>query len=259
MFLQKLFSLNGKVTIVTGAAGQLGSEMCKALCQAGSLVVIADLDGVKAEDLAKVLQERGSKCYNIQVDITSKKSVQTLLNKALNEFGKIDVLINNAGVACFTPFEKRTLKEFEKVIDANVKGTFLCSQIIGKQMIKQKYGNIINIASIYGMVGADQRIYADSGRNSSEVYAFSKGGIINFTRYLAVYLAPYNIRVNCISPGGIFNNQDSEFVKNYSYKTPLGRMGKDTELNGAIIFLASDASSYVTGHNLVVDGGWTAW
>lgn len=255
----KLFDLKGRVVLLTGANGQLGQAMAEVLFESGADIVFAD----KSLDICRKkeanIRRSGGRVISIKVDVTDKSSVKKCVKKVTSHFKKIDILINNAGIGVFTPFEKRTIKDFDRVIAVNVKGPFICSQVVCEDMMKRKSGNIINIGSIYGLVAPDQRIYGDSGRNCSEVYAMSKAAIIQLTRYLACYLSKYNIRVNCISPGGIFNNQASKFVKNYSYKTPLSRMGFSEDIKGAIAYLASDASKYVTGHNIVVDGGFTCW
>lgn len=259
MHIQELFNLKGKVAIVTGAVGQLGTQITNALFEAGAYVVIADLNLSECQKKAKTISKNTARCIGVELDVTKKESVKKMTSLTVKKFGRIDILVNNAGIAVFTPFKKRSLKEFDKIIKVNINGVFLCSQIVSKQMIKQKEGNIINIGSIYGVVSPDPRIYVDSGRNSSEVYGITKAGIIGLTRYLAVHLAKNNIRVNCISPGGIFNKQSKKFIENYCSKTPSGRMGKDTDIKGAVVYLASKASDYVTGHNLIIDGGLTIW
>jgi NAD(P)-dependent dehydrogenase (short-subunit alcohol dehydrogenase family) len=251
------FRLEGMVVVVTGAAGQVGDQLTKAYSEAGAHVVLADINAEECAKRAKTLSKSGKKCIGLAMDITDRRSVENALNAVLTGFGKVDVLVNNAGMGVFTPFETRSVDEFEKALKINLTGTFLCSQVFSSQMIKQKSGSIINIGSVYGVTTADYRIYGDSGRNSSEVYAATKAGVIHMTRYLAAYLARHGIRVNCISPGGLFNSQAPEFVKNYEYKTPMGRMADDTDLKGAAVFLASPAAKYVTGQNLVVDGGFT--
>jgi NAD(P)-dependent dehydrogenase (short-subunit alcohol dehydrogenase family) len=233
------FRLYGKVICITGASGQIGKALVKAYQEAGADVVPTDLD------------------TEIPLDVTDKKSVEKARDAIVAKYGKIDILVNNAGIAVFIPFEERTVEEFDKVMNVNVRGTFLCSQVFAEEL-KKTYGCIINVGSIYGMVSADKRIYGNSGRNSSEVYAASKAGIIHMTRYLATYLAP-NIRVNCVSPGGVFNNQDEHFIRSYEFKTPLGRMATADDLVGAFIFLASDSARYITGQNIAVDGGFTLW
>ncbi|MFH1506867.1 MAG: SDR family oxidoreductase [Candidatus Omnitrophota bacterium] len=259
MHASKLFDLDKKVILITGANGQLGMVIAQVLSESGASVILADKVLNICMNKEAQIRKAGGKAIAIKLDVTDKLSVERCVKKALLHFKKIDILINNAGIGVYTPFEKRTISDFDKVMSVNVKGVFLCSQVISRLMKKNKGGNIINIGSIYGLVAPDQRIYAASGRNCSEVYAMSKAAVIQFTRYLASYLSKYNIRVNCISPGGVFNKQAAAFVRNYSYRAPLGRMAFAEELKGAILYLASDASKYVTGHNLVVDGGFTCW
>jgi len=262
---KELFDLSGKVVVLTGAAGLLGTEYAEALSEAGASVVLADINEERCNSLAK---ELGSKFdtspMSISLDLNGKSSVERMVDTVVSKYSKIDILINNAVCNPLTedfhaPFEEFSLENWDKVIAVNMTGVFLCCQAAGSQMVKQGYGNIINISSTYGLVGADQRIYGDSGINSSIVYAATKAAVLNMTRYLAAYWEGKNIRVNTLSPGGVYNNQADEFVKNYSYRTILGRMAEKHEYRGAILFLASDASSYMTGANLVVDGGWTAW
>ena len=266
----ELFSLNGKVAVVTGALGLIGKNHCVALAEAGANIVVCDLDEIKCKDFASSLP---TKSIGVGVDITNKSSVENLRDKTLKEFAKIDVLVNNAAIndmfenpqaaTELSMFENYPLEMWKKSLDVNVTGTFLCSQVIGTEMAKVGKGSIINVASTYGMVGPDQSIYKNpNGKQSfykSAAYPATKGAIINFTRFLATYWGSKGVRVNTLSPGGVENNQDEYFVNNYSAKTPLGRMAQSTDYKGAIIFLSSDASSYMTGANLVVDGGWTAW
>lgn len=266
----ELFSLKDKVAIVTGALGLIGRNHCHALADAGANVVVCDLDELKCKEFASTLS---TKSFGVGADITVKSSVENLRDKTLNEFGKIDILINNAAIndmfenplaaAEQSMFENYPLEMWQKSLDVNITGTFLCSQVIGKEMAKAGKGSIINVASTYGLVGPDQSIYKKpNGSQSfykSPAYPATKGAIVNFTRFLAAYWGNKGVRVNTLTPGGVENNQDEYFVKNYSAKTPLGRMAYPSEYKGAIIFLASDASSYMTGANLIVDGGWTAW
>ena len=200
-------------------------------------------------------------CYH-PLDVVDQQSVKTLVRWTVKRCKKIDILVNGAmgvGKNFYASVERYTQDDFNKVLSVNVTGTFLCSRAVAEVMKKDRGGSIINIASIYGVVAADPSIYAGSGINSPAAYAASKGAIVNLTRYLAVTWAKENIRVNSISPGGVFNDQPEEFVSNYSKRTPLGRMAKKSDLKGAVVFLASPASGYITGHNLLVDGGWTAW
>jgi NAD(P)-dependent dehydrogenase (short-subunit alcohol dehydrogenase family) len=267
--LPEIFSLDNKVAIVTGALGLIGKHHCEALAEAGANVVVCDLDNEKCNELAQTLPE---KSIGVGTDITKKKSVKDLLDKTLKEFGKIDILINNAAIndmfespqtaAEQSKFENYPLELWQTSLDVNVTGMFLCSQVIGSVMAEAGGGSIINIASTYGIVAPDQTLYQQpDGTQSfykSAAYPVTKGAVISFTRFLASYWGGRGVRVNTLSPGGVENNQDEFFIDNYKRKTPLGRMAQPTDYKGALIFLASDASSYMTGANLVVDGGWTA-
>ena len=264
-----LFSLEGKVAIVTGALGLIGKNHCEALADAGAHVVVADINGEACESFAKNL---GKNHLGIACNVTDEKNLTAARDAILKKFGTIDVLVNNAAIndmfenpllaAEQSAFEKYPVASFRASLEVNVTGVFLCSQIFGTVMAAQRSGSIINLASTYGMVGPDQSIYLDAeGKRTfykSAVYPTTKGAVINFTRFLAAYWGEKNVRVNTLSPGGVENAQDETFVNNYSAKTPLGRMAKPSDYKGALIFLASDASSYMTGANLVVDGGWTA-
>lgn len=270
----ELFSLRGKVAVVTGAVGLLGKQHCYALAEAGANVVVADLDERRCRAFAEELSGKNlPRALGISVDITNRKSVEALRDRVLQEFGRIDILVNNAAIndmfenpqaaAELSKFENYPLDLWEKSLSVNVTGTFLCSQVIGAVMAKARRGSIINIASTYGIVAPDQALYRrPDGTQTfykSPAYPTSKGAIIAFTRFLAAYWGRSGVRVNCLSPGGVENEQDEYFVKNYAERTPLGRMAAPTDYKGAIVFLASDASAYMTGANLVVDGGWTIW
>jgi len=265
MTSKNLFELKDKVVVLVGASGLLGQQYSESLSEAGANVVLADLNFLNC----KKLESKLKKSYNVnpmsvKVDITKKQSIIQMVKKVMKKYSKIDILINNAifpegPKERSVEFENFSLSVWNKVVSVNLTGVFLCCQEIGKVMVKQKQGNIINISSIYGLTGADQRIYGKSKLNSSPAYAVTKSGILNLTRYLASYWHDKGIRVNTLSLGGVQNNQDSSFTKNYSYKTMVGRMAHKDDYSGAIIFLASNTSSYMTGSNLVVDGGWTAW
>lgn len=266
----ELFSLKNRVAIVTGALGLIGKNHCQALAEAGANIIVCDLDENRCIEFAATLP---IKSIGVGVDITKKSSVENLRDKVVKEFGKIDILVNNAAIndmfenpqaaAELSMFENYPLDMWQKSIDVNVTGTFLCSQVLGTEMVKAGKGSIINVASTYGIVGPDQSIYKKPDGSQtfykSAAYPATKGAIINFTRFLAAYWGNKGVRVNTLSPGGVENNQDEYFVKNYSSKTPLNRMAYPTDYKGAIVFLSSDASAYMTGANLVVDGGWTAW
>ena len=265
MNVEQLFDLSGKVVIITGAAGNLGSRYAVGLSQFGANVVLADIDYIKCKQMAKKIKEKYlTDPEPIKLDLTKKKSISNVVSKVLKKYSKIDVLINNAAYQGNdkirkTSFENLSLDDWNKSISVNLTGVFLMCQQVGKIMKKQKQGNIINIGSTYGLVAPDQRIYGDSGQNAAAFYSASKGGVINLTRYLASYWNRTGIRVNTLTPGGVGNNQKSNFIKKYSNKTMLGRMAKKDEYVSAILFLSSDASSYMTGSNLIIDGGWTAW
>lgn len=268
--MSDLFSLDNKVAIVTGALGLIGKNHCFALAEAGANVVACDLNGKMCEEFAKNLPNDS---IGMGVDITSPDSLKNLRDEVLNKFGNIDVLVNNAAINDMfenpsaaleqSMFENYPLDMWKKSLEVNVTGMFLCSQIIGTEMAKKKYGSIINVASTYGIVAPDQSLYKnEKGEQTfykSPAYPATKGAVISFTKFLAAYWGNKGVRVNTLSPGGVENSQNEFFIKNYSIRTPLGRMAAPTDYKGAIVYLASDASSYMTGANLVVDGGWTCW
>ncbi len=266
----EIFSLKNKTAIVTGALGLIGKEHCKALSEAGANVVVADIDGSKCSELAKTLS---TESIGVSLDVTKKDLIQNFRDNVLNRFGHIDILVNNAAINDMfedpkaateqSKFENYPLELWQKSIDVNLTGVFLCSQILGTEMAKQKCGSIINIASTYGITAPDQSLYIKNDDTQSffkpPAYSATKGAVIMFTKYLAAYWGKDGVRVNTLTPGGVENNQDEFFIEKYSSKTPLGRMAKPSDYKGALIFLASDASSYMTGANLIVDGGWTCW
>lgn len=269
----ELFSLKGKVAVVTGALGLLGKQHCYALAEAGANVVVTDLDDAASRAFAEELSCSYPKAIGFGADITRPESVKALRDATLDAFGKIDVLVNNAAIndmfenptaaAELSKFENYPLALFQKSLDVNVTGMFLCSQILGTEMAKQRSGSIINIASTYGIVAPDQSLYRKPDGTQtfwkSVAYPVTKGAVLSFTRFLAAYWGSQNVRVNALSPGGVENAQEEFFIRQYAARTPLGRMAKPTDYKGAIVFLASDASAYMTGANLVVDGGWTVW
>ncbi len=264
------FDLNGKVAIVTGAVGLIGQEHCRALAAAGADVVAADLDGAACAELATSLP---GKALGLALNVTDYASVENLRDQVIEQFGRIDILVNNAAVndmfenpalaAEQSQFEHYPLTMWQRSLDVNVTGVFICSQVLGSRMAADGGGSIINVASTYGIVAPDQSLYKnDRGEQTfykSAAYPATKGAVISFTRFLAAYWGGKGVRVNTLSPGGVENQQDDWFVQNYAERTPLGRMAKATDYQGAVVFLASDASSYMTGANLVVDGGWTCW
>jgi len=262
-------SLTGKTAIVTGSLGFLGKYFCAGLAQAGASLVVLDLDKEKCRDFAAELAEK----YYVQAegfgcDITNKESIRKVLDKVIRNFSHVDILLNNASYrssnpkSLHAPFEEYSLEEWQNMMDVNVNGTFLCSQIVGDSMRRSEAGgSIINVASIYGVLGTDHRIYPNGSNrtNNPAAYSAAKGAVLSLTRYLATYWGNSGIRVNSISPGGIENNQNEEFVSQYSSRIPMARMGKPEEMIASVIYLASDASSYVTGQNILLDGGLSAW
>ena len=275
MTIQEKFNLTGRVAIVTGGGGQLGTEFCRTLAEAGASVVVADLLMDHAVRSNKLLADAGYASFPIQLDITNVDSVAETIAETIKRFGRIDILVNcaamdpkfdpDAAARGITPgsFEDYPLEQWNAALNVNLTGMFLMTQACVKYMVAQgKKGSIINICSTYGLNGPDQRIYVKDGKRVAfkpVYYTVTKAGVMGFTKYLAAYYANTEIRVNALTPGGVFNNHEDYFVKNYSAKTILGRMAKKDEMNGALLFLASDASSYMTGNNVVVDGGWTAW
>lgn len=265
----ELFDLTGRTAVVTGACGLLGVQHCEALLEAGATVIAADLNTDDVEALATSL---GKGCRGFAVDVTSSESLVSLRDSILQREGQLDILVNNAAVndmfenpelaGHLSQFEHYPLDSWKKSLDVNVTGVYLTSQILGTEMAKRGSGSIINVASTYGMVGPDQSIYKEAGKEQlfykSPAYPATKGAVLNFTRFLAAYWGKKGVRVNSLSPGGVENGQDEWFIENYSAKTVLGRMAHKSDYRGAVVFLASDASAYMSGSNLVVDGGWTA-
>jgi 2-deoxy-D-gluconate 3-dehydrogenase len=269
--------LTGRVAIVTGGAGLLGAEFCRTLAGAGAVVVIADLDQAAASILANTIAGEGGSALAVQADVTSPASVGEMVKVALEAYGRLDILVNSAALdpkfdpltlnsAPLTPnsipFEDYPLEQWNQALAVNLTGAFLCCQAAAKPMLAQGGGVMVNLSSIYGLAAPDQRMYQRPGQPPQykpAYYSVTKAGILGLTKYLAAYYAGQNIRVNALSPGGVYNGHDDEFVQAYSARAVLGRMAEKDEMNGALLFLASDASKYMTGANLVVDGGWTTW
>lgn len=257
------FNLNGKTAILTGGTGLVGKAFAEGLAEFGCRVVICDLNQDRCDNLAQELERKYNiDCLGLQLNVSDKRDIEAVVAKVLGKFEKIDILITchqNITSKFFEKFEDYSEKDWDDIILVNLKGVFLCCQVVGKQMLKQGFGNIINIASTYGVVSPNQEIYEGTKMGSPAAYSSSKGGVIALTRYLATYWGEKNIRVNAISPHGVYNNHEETFVSNFSKKSPLGRMSQKEEVVNGLIYLASDASKYVTGHNLMIDGGWTVW
>ncbi len=254
-----MYNVEGKSILVTGALGQLGRAYCTALAQAGARVIVSDVDGEACGKFAGELIGDVDH-IGIPLDVGDPASVKSAFATIEEQYGTLDVLVNNAGIAVFTPFAERSFEDFMRVFRVNAGGVFLCTQAASALMQKNgTKGVIVNIGSIYGVVSSNPSIYTDCNRMNSECYSGSKAAIIHMTKYFAAHLAPYSIRVNCLSPGGVFNHQGEDFVENYTKKTPMARMGSEEDMARALLFLASRDCPYLTGHNLIVDGGFTAW
>ena len=272
----ELFRLDGRVALITGGAGLLGRRHCEALLELGARVVIGDLDGSRAEELATQLSPQNA--LGVQLDVADQEAVQTTVEAAVHRFGRLDILVNNAALTVrggserlspadyFAPVETYSRAVWDQALAVNLTGMLLCAQAAGRQMLAQGGGVMVNVASTYGVVAPDQRIYegvrspyADTPFNTPVSYAVTKSAVLGLTRYLATYWGRKNIRVNALTPHGVYDNHDETFVRNFVYRSPLGRMARKDEYRGALLFLVSDASSYMTGANLIVDGGWTAW
>jgi NAD(P)-dependent dehydrogenase (short-subunit alcohol dehydrogenase family) len=267
-----LFDLGGKVAVVTGGAGILGQQFCAGLAESGATVVVVDLEADKAQELAQALSGRYKiTAIGIGCDVSIPKSVQEMVESVVSEYGEINILHNNAAGksddldAFFAPFEEYSLDQWRKIMAVNIDGMFLVAQAVGKQMVAQaKGGSIIQTASIYGLMAPDHRIYEgsfylDRKINTPAVYTASKAAVIGLTKHLATYWADKGIRVNTLTPGGAESGQNEEFNRRYSARIPMNRMAAAQEMVGALLYLASDASSYVTGQNIIVDGGLNAW
>lgn len=264
--------MSGRTALVTGACGILGQHFCRALADSGAGVVAVDLEEPAVSALAGDLQaEYGVPALGLVCDVSRPGDVAAMLSEASRQLGGLHVVVNNAASktddleAFFAPTEDYSLESWREVMSVNLEGLFLVAQGAGRLMIEQgEGGTIIQIASIYGVVAPDDRIYEGShylGRqiNTPPVYAASKAGVVGLTRYLAARWAPHGIRVNSLTPGGVRSGQNDAFVERYTARVPLQRMAEAEEMAGPLIFLASPASSYVTGQNIIVDGGLTAW
>jgi gluconate 5-dehydrogenase len=260
-----LFSLQGEVAIVTGGTGHIGYAIAEGLSQFGANVVIAGRDEDKCCNVAqKISSKTGNKCIGVKLDISSRESVKYGFKKAALNMGGINILINNSSYSAQNSLGKMTDEEWQIGLDGTITGVMICTQEVLHYLQKSQCQNraIVNIASMYGIVSPDPRIYGDTGFDNPPNYGVGKAAIIHLTKYAACHLAQYGVRVNCISPGPFPDLEVQEnkwFIKRLKEKTPLNRIGHPQEIKGAVVFLSSNASSYVTGHNLVVDGGWTIW
>ena len=275
--LEKFFDLKKKIIVITGGAGYLGSHFSSVLSDIGALPFILDNNEKALTHLKRLFVKKKRKGYFFLTDLDNEVEVNEVVNSIIQKHKKIDCLINSAGFTgaamkknnsnYFEKFEKYDFNLWQNSLNGNLSSTFIVTKLVGKHMLKRKKGSIINIASDYGVIAPDHRIYEANKKfnykgvsfNTPVSYSVAKSGIISMTKYLAAYWAKKGIRVNCISPAGIKKRHDKKFVEQLSQRIPLGRMANPTEFNGAIIYLCSNASSFVTGHNLVIDGGKTIW
>jgi NAD(P)-dependent dehydrogenase (short-subunit alcohol dehydrogenase family) len=262
------FRLGGKTALITGGAGILGQRFAHGLARAGAMVAVVDLREEAAREVAATI---GPNAQGFGCDVASPQSVQACVDAVVAHFGRIDILHNNAATKTadprkfFTAFEDYPLDVWRDVMSVNIDGMFLMAQSVGRQLLRQGQGGaVIQTASIYGLVGPDPSIYEGSEYlggpiNTPAVYAASKSAVVGLTKWLATHWAEAGIRVNCLVPGGVSSGQNLTFSERYSSRVPMGRMAEPDEMVPALLYLASDASSYVTGQVLAVDGGWTAW
>lgn len=264
MTFAKLFDLTGRTALVTGGAGHLGRTFTETLLEQGARVALMDIsENVHA--VANGFDHTGEKVRSFKVDLELEETLRASFLEVISWSGGLDILVNNAafvGTSALTgwnePFEKQTTGTFRRCLEVNLTAVFTLCQLAAPHLKKSGHGSIINIASIYAIVGPDNRIYEGTSMNNASAYGASKAGVVQFTSWLATSLAP-DIRANVITPGGVARGQPASFVEQYNYRTPLGRMAKEEDFCGAIAYFASDASAYVTGHNLIVDGGWCVW
>jgi len=275
MGLSELFDLSGRVAVITGGAGLLGMQHAEAIAEAGCCPVIADINGKSAKEKARIIADRYEVAsFGFQTDITNKTQVDNLLKEVLAVLGRVDILINNAandpkvvsdGNLSWSRFENLTVDTWYKDLAVGLTGAFLCSQTFGFYMAKNDGGVILNIGSDLGVIAPDQRIYRKKGIDESAqqvkpvTYSVVKHGLVGLTKYLATYWAHKNVRVNALSPGGVYTTQSDDFVSKLTNLIPMGRMAKINEYTAAVLFLVSDASSYMTGSNLIIDGGRSSW
>lgn len=264
--IYELMSLNDRVALITGGAGHIGSAMAEALAELGANIVIVD---IPLESCSAVC-EKINKNYNVDalplfVDLAEEEQIRLIPQKVIHKFRRLDILVNCAAFVgtsklqgWTTPFEEQCADTWRRALDVNLTAPFILTQACTPALKESGHGSVINVASTYGLVGPDMRLYMGTTMGNPAAYAASKGGLLQLTRWLATVLAP-DIRVNAITPGGVRRNQPKQFCERYIEKTPLKRMAAEEDFKGAVAYLASDLSSYVTGQNLIVDGGWTVW
>ncbi|GAH54994.1 unnamed protein product [marine sediment metagenome] len=253
--VKKLFNIEGRIGVVTGGSGLYGRCIVEGLCEAGAKVIIASRNLENCKKTANSYKDKGYKTYAYKLDLSSHQSILSFTEELFKDFKRIDFLVNNSVLRPMGRYEDN-IENWRKSMEVNATGLFDIARSFIERMVPQRKGVIVNISSMQGMVGPDFTLYEGTEMGASPDYFFHKAGMINLTRYFASQFGKYNIRVNSISPGGLFNNQPEKFVERYNKRTFLGRMANKDDIKGAVVFLISDASSYITGANLVIDGGY---
>ena len=262
--LKSLFELKYRVALITGGAGHIGRAICETLAEQGASVVVLDRNG--ADIVADDIRNRyGINSIGMNVDLADEDSVRKVPEQIVHKFGRFDILVNNAAFVGSSdlqgwavPFQDQKAETWRKAMEVNLTSAFVLCQAAATFLAQGSRGSIINISSVYGVLGPDWRLYENTEMGNPAAYAVSKGGMVQLSRWLATTLAP-SVRVNTISPGGVFRDQPDSFREKYESRTPMGRMATEEDFKGIVAFLASDASAYVTGQNILVDGGWSAW
>ncbi len=264
--VSQLMNLTGRVAVVTGGAGHIGSALCEALAELGASVVVLDRGNDACREKAAALHETYEvPTLALTVDLADETETRAVCSRVQQEFGRLDILVNCAAfvgtsdlAGWVTTFEKQSTESWRKAVELNLTAPFVLTQSCAEALAQSGRGAVINVGSIHGVVGPDMRLYENTTMGNPAGYAASKGGLLQLTRWLATVMAP-RVRVNLITPGGVYRHQNPAFVSRYVARTPLQRMAHEQDFKGAVAYLASDLSAYVTGHNLVVDGGWTTW
>jgi NAD(P)-dependent dehydrogenase (short-subunit alcohol dehydrogenase family) len=264
--LKELMNLDGRVALVTGGAGKIGSTMGEALAELGAKIVILDL----SQDACDIEAERIQRLFDretlsLAIDLSDENSLRGAPDRVLERFGRLDILVNCAAMVntsnlkgWVAPFKEQGTEAWRLALEVNLTAPFLLTQMFADALMKSGHGSVINVSSIYGMVGPDMRLYEGTDLGNAAAYGASKGGLLQLTRWLATVMAPH-VRVNAITPGGVWRNQPEVFVNRYKERTPLERMAIEEDFKGEVAYFSSDLSAYVTGQNLVVDGGWIIW
>jgi NAD(P)-dependent dehydrogenase (short-subunit alcohol dehydrogenase family) len=264
--VRALFDLNGRVAVVTGGAGHIGSAIADGLAELGAAVALVDLERKTTEDVcSRIAREREAETLAIPVDLEDEMAVRTIPSRVLQMFGRMDILVNCAALVGTSgldgwavPLQDQSSTSWRRALEVNLTAPFVLAQTSVDALVKSGHGSIVNVLSIYGLVGPDERLYEGTPMGNPAAYGASKAGLLQLTRHLATTLAP-GVRCNAITPGGVARGQEQSFLDRYCARTPLRRMATEEDFKGAAAFLASDASAYVTGQNVVVDGGWTVW